>query len=195
MSTKEPIVQTSVIVGGKRYAISNHPDDNKRRCCALKKYASDKSKFDECESCDEDADLHEDEENLLKDLGIINDSKYDFVMVHAYDLYLFFKEIHNCQTTAALTLNHGCSTAHYILFSVLHQAQEKTNKEFLKLKHPTISTDLLTLTSKKIDSVGNLIPSTAQPAPETKAEAVGKKANLREDTYEEDIFDIFTLEV
>ena len=89
-------------------------------------------------------------------------------------MYLFFKEIHNCQTTAALTLNHGCSTVHYILFSLLHQAQEKANKEFLKLKRPAISTDLLAIKTKLWNSVGKLIVPTAQPAPETKIEAINK---------------------
>jgi hypothetical protein len=206
MTTKEeskPIrdekfeIQRTVVIGGKRYEISNHPEDNARRCNFFRKHSTGSLKFDgeNCESKSEKKELYPDEKTLLKDLGINIDEDISFVYDHAYDLYVFFKEIHNCQTTTALTLNHGCSTIHYILFSILHQAQEKAKKEFEKTKKSAISTDKLASLTKKIDSFRNFLFPTPQPVPQTKQEAIFERVGAKKETFDEDIFDIFTLEV
>ena len=178
-----------ISVGGIHYDIRNTKDDNERRCAYFKQLSPNKSLFEDCIAASK-GELTESEIQLLTDLGIDE----DFQMSHSYDLYLFFKELPNCQTTAALTLNHGCSNAHYVLFSVLMQAQQSAEKEFKKHKFESPSTDKLSIFSKMLSSIGKYVPTTPQ-VPESKMQAVANLAQSKEDTKEQDVFDIFTLQI
>lgn len=187
-----------VVVGSIHYDIRSTDEDNTRRCTYFKNIASDTSKllFDkDCPNSSLEAVLLDEEKRLLDDLRI----DYDFQENHAYDLYEFFKTLPNCQTSTALSLNAGCNTAHYILFSILFEAERKAREEFEKLKtKPTSSHDFREFSNKAIDSLGRLIEHTPGVTPETREDAIAK--HLRHemripDDYNDNILALFTIEV
>ena len=191
MSSKEKkFIERPIIIAGKSYDIRNTDKDNSRRCYYFKSKSSDTTKFG-TEPCDESGELVPAEQQLIEDLGIDE----DFIVNHAYEMYYFFKELPNCQTTTALTLNHGCSTAHYILFSILMQRQNKTQEEFEKQKQPPVSTEWLTSLSKYLYGAKEKIAITPSVTPETPEKAAEKMILGKKDTRRQDVLEIFTLEI
>jgi hypothetical protein len=196
MTSKEKIdYRHGLSVGGVYYDIRDTPEDNKRRCAYFRDRAVDKSKFEDCTNnsgISGKIELTDEEKRLLLNLGI-ND---EFQQNHAYEMYLFFKELPNCQTSAALSLSAGCSTANYIIFSVMMEAEIESKKKLEKEMKPTISTDLMMMADKMIKGVGSMIRTTPRAAPETSAEAIARMSGIKKDTKENEIIiDIFTINV
>ncbi len=181
-----------VVVGSIHYDIRSTDEDNKRRCAYFKNRATHKPIFKDCAIDNPSAVLTNEEQRLLDDLHI--DDK--FISDHSYDLYEFFKTLPNCQTTAALSLNAGCNSAHYVLFSILFEAERKAREEFEKQKKetPLSSFDFREFSSKAIDSVRKLITPTPGVVPETKVSAIAAKIEVKP-SYDKNILALFTIDV
>lgn len=191
--SSDSITHGGIMIGGKMYDVRNTVEDNQRRCAYFKNRSVNKDLFESCKEENPSAVLLEDERRLLDDLTI----SPDFEENHAYDLYQFFKSIHQCQTTAALSLNAGCDSAHYVLFSILFEAERKAKEEFAKLKkQPVFSADFREFSSKLIASAKGLIRPTAGVTPETRESALMKavKPDLIDPDRNKDILSIFTIE-
>ena len=186
---------SGVIVGSIHYDIRSTDEDNKRRCAYFKNRSVNKLLFKDCLIDNPKAVLLDEEIRLLDDLHIDN----DFQNNHAYELYEFFKTLPNCQTSASLSLNAGCNTAHYVLFSILFEAERKAREDFEKQKEETElkSFDFREFSSKTIDSLRKLIIPTPGVTPETREAAIAKRlgAEMKPLGRNDDILAFFTLEV
>jgi hypothetical protein len=191
MATKD----RGVSINGLFYDIRYTPEDNKRRCAYFRDISLDKTRFEDCTDNSGivgKPELSDEEKRLLENLKI----NLSFQQNHAYEMYLFFKELPNCQTTTAMSLSAGCSTANYIIFSVLMEAQIKSKEEFEKKKKNPISTDLTMMFDRLISGASGMVKTTPRPSPETAEEAVKRMANIKAvDEKNQYIIDIFTIDV
>ena len=186
---------SGLVIGSIHYDIRSTEEDNKRRCAYFKNRSTDKTMFKDCVDDNPKAVLLDEEQRLLKDLRIDD----DFINRHSYELYEFFKTLPNCQTSASLSLNAGCNTAHYVLFSILFEAERKAREEFEKKKEETelSSFNFRELSSKAIDSIRRLVKPTPGVTPETKESVIGKIMEGDKQIAEKNsnILAFFTIEV
>jgi hypothetical protein len=186
---------SGLVIGSIHYDIRSTDEDNKRRCAYFKNRSTDKTIFKDCAIDNPKAVLLDEEQRLLNDLRIDD----DFINRHSYELYEFFETLPNCQTSTALSLNAGCNTAHYVLFSILFEAERKAREEFEKQKDDTglKFAHLRELSTKAIDSISRLIKPTPGVTPETRESAIAMRVEpeMKPIDRSTDILALFTIEV